>query len=203
VGGDESERDGEPLPESVLEAADRLTRLARDATDECEAAAYREDRDALLADHGYEARVREDDEGDVLVCYPCEWLDDGVVRVEAIEDLSRGVEVPLSGPGNADDWETVAAHNHKVAEAVADRYGAPHGTTAAALADFASNHYVKPIEDLTADERREFREEYLPRNAWPTEAQRERAAESVRLALDVVADATDGDVDGPGPARDR
>lgn len=180
MGGDE------PLPGDVLEAAERLTRRARAASDDDEAAAYRAERDELLAAHGYAARVREDDARDVLVCYPAEWIAEGVIRVEAIEDRSRAVEIPLSGPGEPDDWAAVDAHNRAVAETVADRHGEPHGATARALADFAGNHYAKPIEELTCEERREFREEYLPRNAWPSDAQREQVEESVRLALAVA-----------------
>jgi hypothetical protein len=180
------ETDGEPLPASVVDEAERLTRLARQAVDESEARAYRRERATLLDDHDYEARVREEDTRDVLVCYPAEWLEDGVIQVEDVEDLSRGIEIPLSGPGDADRWDETDAHNRAVAEAVAQRHGDPHGATAAALADFASNHYAKPIEDLTPEECREFREEYLPRNAWPSDAQRAAAEESVDLALEVA-----------------
>lgn len=187
----------EPLPESVLDAAERLTRLAREATADDETAAYREERDSRLADHGYRARLREDDDGDVLVCYPSDWIEDGVVQVGEIDDLSRGAEVAISGPGDPEDWTAVDAHNRAVAKAVAERHGDPHAATAAALADFASNHYAKRIEDLTAEERREFREDYLPRNAWPSDAQRERAADSVRLTVDEATDGSDPGVAGP------
>ena len=193
--GGEDEREGDPpLPESVVEEAERLTRLAREAVDESEAATYRTERDGLLEDHDYEARVREDDAGETLVCYPAEWLQDGVIQVDEVEDLSRGVEVSLSGPGESDEWDAVDAHNRDVAETVAERHGEPHASTVSALADFASNHYAKALEDLTTGEQAEFREEYLPRNGWPSEEQLAQVEESLELA---VAVAEDGDTDDP------
>lgn len=172
--------DGE-LPEDVLDRAAGLTRRARNAVDEAEAAAYRRERDAVLGHHGYAARVREDGDRPVLACYPAEWVEDGTVRVDRVEDVSRGVERPLSGAGDAEDWSAVAERNRALAEAVATAHGEPHGETASALAAFASNHYAKGIERLTADELAEFREEFFPRNAWPSRAQRERLAESIDL----------------------
>ncbi len=174
------------LPESAADEAERLTRLAREATDPDEAEAYRSERDSLLCEHGFAARVREDDDGDTLVCYPSEWLSDGTIQVGAIDDVSRGIEISLSGTDSGDDWEHVDAHNREVAATVAQRHGEPHAATARALADFASNHYAKPIEDLTDGECREFRTEYFPRNAWPSDEQRTRIEESVRLSRTVA-----------------
>jgi hypothetical protein len=173
-----------PLPADVVAEAERLTRLAREATDSNEAAAYRATRDDLLAASDYQARVREED--DVLVLHPAEWLEDGTIQVERVEDVDRGIEIPLSGPGESEEWEAVEAHNRGLAEGVAEAHGDPHGATAHALADFASNHYAKPIEDLTAGELAEFREEYLPRNAWPTDAQRAALGKSIRLVYEAA-----------------
>lgn len=198
------------LPDEVLEEAERLTRLAREADrrdeSDCaspsadrkndsgrsagteEAQVYRDRRDDLLAEHGYIARVRSDDTGDVLVCHPAEWLDEtGTVEFDAVEDVSRGEEVSLSGTGESDAWAVIDAHNRAVADRVADDHGEVHGRTGRALADFASNHYAKRIERLTPAEREEFRTEYLPRNGWPTNAQREVAEESVALAVAIAA----------------
>jgi hypothetical protein len=206
MGVESDQSDGDPLPDAVVEEAARLTRLAREADrweasdpesgqaatreakDRPEAEAYRGEREALLADYDYTARVREDNDGAVLVLHPDEWVEDGTAQVERIEDVSLGIEVPLGGPGEASDWEAVEADNREVAETVAEKYGQPHGATAHALADFASNHYVKRLNSLTREERREFREEYFPRNAWPTRAQRDTLAESIRLAVDATAD---------------
>lgn len=171
------------IPADVVDDAERLTRLADRAVDPNEAAAYRERRDELLAEYDYTARRREDDDGETLVLHPDEWLDeDGQVRMDRI-DVDDGVELSLSGPGD-DEWTDVEAHNRGVAEAIAEKHGDPHGTNAHRLADFASNHYAKRVESLTRDEQREFVEEYFPRNAWPSEAERAAVEESVTLVAE-------------------
>lgn len=172
------------LPEQVVDEAERLTRLAREAVDD-EAAAYRDERADLLAEHDYIARVREDDTRDVLVCHPEEWVEDGLVQVEHIEDVDRGVERPLSGPGEGDDWAEVEAHNRAVVQQVAEEHGEVHAENARALARFMSDHYARPVESATAAEREEFLTEYFPRNAWPSDEQKERVEESVELAVAV------------------
>ncbi len=184
--GDSADTD-EPLPADVIDEAERLTRLAREAVDEAAAAAYRDEREALVAEYDYEPRVREDD--DTLVLHPQEWLDDGTVQMDKIDDVDRGVEVTLSGPGNADDWAAVEARNRELAAAVAETHGEPHGPTAHALADFAGNHYAKSITELTAAELDEFRADYLPRNAWPSEAQLAELEESIAYTF-AAADAS-------------
>lgn len=180
------------LPDDAVREAERLTRLAREATDPNEAAAHRERRDALLADHGYVARVRSDDTADVLVLHPGDWLDDsGTVRLDRVDDVDRGREVPLSGPGDTDDWAATEAHNRAVAERVEAAHGEVHGRTAHAFADFASNHYAKRVEAATPGEVREFVEEYFPRNGWPTDEQLELVEETVELVV-ATAEAPDG-----------
>ena len=176
--GDAAPADGDPpLPVDVLTRAVTLTRRIRRVDDD--ERAQRDERDRLLDGHGYVARVREDAAGETLVLYPDEWVDDGVVRVDRVEDTGRAVERSLSGVGS-DDWDKVAAHNRRIADRVAAVHGDPHGPTAHAYADFLSNHYAKRVEAASPAERREFREEYLPRNGWPTEAQREAVEESLR-----------------------
>ncbi|MEF8756985.1 MAG: rnhA operon protein [Halobacteriales archaeon] len=174
------------LPRDVVETAAAQTRRARRARDEKQAERHRERRAALLDGRGYSARVREEDTRDVLVLYPDEWLDDGTVRTDRIEDLDRAVEVVLSGAGDPDDWDAVDAHNRRVAERVRDRHGDVHGDNADALADFVGNHYAKPIEDATPEERAEFLAEYFPRNAWPDDRQREAVERSVELAVEAA-----------------
>jgi hypothetical protein len=175
------------LPTDVADEVERLTRLAREAIDDNETAAYRTERDEILSEYGYTARIREDD--DTLVCYPEEWVDEeGTVYPERIENVDRGVERRLSGPGEGDDWDVVEARNREIADAVAAEHGEPHGATAQALADFAGNHYAKPIGDLTADELAEFREEYLPRNGWPSDDQ----LEALSLSIEYVREKADG-----------
>ncbi|WP_336337718.1 DUF7108 family protein [Haloarcula brevis] len=172
------------LPTDVTEEAERLTRLARDAVDEAEAEAYRTERDDMLAEYDYTARIRNDDTGDVLVCHPVDWVDDGVIRPERVDDIDRGVERRLSGPGDPDAWAEIDAENRAVVEAVTDAHGETHGANAELLADFMGNHYAKHISDATPAELAEFRDDYVPRNAWPTEDQQTVLEESIRLAVE-------------------
>ncbi|MFC6988107.1 rnhA operon protein [Haloplanus sp. GCM10025708] len=172
------------LPQDVVDEAERLTRLARDAVDESEAAAYERERASMLAEHDFTARIREED--DTLVLHPEEWVEDGVIRVERIEDVDRGIEVSLAGAGDPDDWDAVEEHNAAVVDAVAAEAGEIHAENARAFADFMGNHYAKRIERATADELQEFLDEYYPRNAWPSDEQRAVIAQSLELAFDAA-----------------
>jgi hypothetical protein len=127
----------DPLPEAVIEQATQLTRWARRAAQPA-AGTYRERRAELVAAHGYTARTREG-ATDVLVLYPDEWVVDGTVRRDRIDDLDRGIERPLSGDTPEEDWEQVWTHNRELADAVETDYGPVHGANAQALAEFASN----------------------------------------------------------------
>lgn len=181
------------LPDDVVDEAERLTRLARDAVDDAAANAYRDRRDSLLAEHGFVPRLRERD--DTLVCYPDEWLDDGRVQLDDVEDTDRAAEVSLSGPGEQGDYEEAAARNERLVERVRERHGDVHGDNAAAFAEFMNNYYARPMDTADDREREEFLAEYFPRNAWPTDEQRERVEESLALIFEVAAD-VDGDDSG-------
>jgi hypothetical protein len=183
---DAASPDDPRLPADIVARALSLTRRMRQAVDEDERAAYREERDRLLVSHDYVPRVRDDDTGETLVLYPAEWVEEGVVRVDRIEDTDRAVERSLSGVGS-DDWDAVETHNRRVADRVAEVHGDPHGATAHAFAAFMHNHYAKRVEMATPAERREFREEYFPRNAWPTEDQRAAIEESLRRVEEIAA----------------
>lgn len=195
---DSTEPADDDLPADVIDEAERLTRLARDAVDESEAEAYREARGDLLDGTGFAARVREDDR-DTLVLYPTEWVVEGTVDPARIDDVDRGVERPLEGPG--DEWAVVEEHNRAVAATVADRHGDVHGRNAHALADFAGNHYAKPIERLTREERAEFRTEYFPRNAFASGEQKQIVAESVELAVEIATEREAGGTSGDSAGR--
>jgi Asp-tRNA(Asn)/Glu-tRNA(Gln) amidotransferase C subunit len=171
------------LPEATIDSVERLTRLARNAVDPAEADAYRQQRASILTEYGYTARVREEDTGDVLVCYPDEWVVDGVVRPDHVNDTDRGIEIRLSGPGNPDEWADVEAENSAVVEELRDEHGDVHAETARVLADFMGNHYAKPIAEITPEELSEFRKEYVPRNAWLTDDQRSALDTSIRLTI--------------------
>ena len=174
------------LPDEAVERAERLTRLAREAVDDAEADAYRAERAELLDEYGFTARIREEDAGETLVLHPAEWVEDGTIKVERIEDTSRAVEISLSGPGDPDDWNDVDERNRAVAARVRELHGDVHGENAAAFADFMSNHYARPVESANREEIDEFLTEYFPRNAWPTEKQRAVVGESVELLFEVA-----------------
>ena len=178
------------LPRDVVESAERLTRLARDAVDDGEREAYLTERESILDDHAFSARVREAD--DTLVLHPEEWLDDGVARIEQIEDVDRAVEVSLSGGGDAGRWEAVEAHNADLVADVAAAHGDVHAANARAFADFMGNHYARRVETATSEEVQEFLEEYFPRNAWPSADQRAVVGESLKLLFE-AADASPPD----------
>jgi hypothetical protein len=181
---DESEEAGGELPESLVNEARRLTRLARRATVDDEAEAYRADRDEQLADNGFTSRIRAED--DTLVLYPAEWVEDGEVQFERIDDTSRAYELTLSGPGDPDQWDEIEGHNAAVVEIIEEQYGEVHRRNARAFADFMGNHYAREVQTATREEVEEFLTEYYPRNAWPTAAEREAVRESVELVFEVA-----------------
>jgi hypothetical protein len=122
----------------------------------------------------------------VLVLHPTEWIVDGVVRVERVEDVSRAVEVALDGAGDPDEWDEVEAHNRTLAAEVEAEHGPVHGANAHAFADFMGNHYARTVERATGRQVQEFLAEYFPRNAWPTDDQREAIETSLDLLFERV-----------------
>ena len=174
--------DETPLPTGVIDRAEQLTRQARNAVDENEREAYLRERRSLLDEHDYRARIRAEDDRDILVLYPGDWVEDGTVRPARIENIDRGIERPLSGVGDG-SFEAVDAHNRELVAAVEREHGPDHGANVDTLADFAGNHYKKPIEELSAAEVTLFLEEYYPRNVWPTATQQSLIEQSVRLAF--------------------
>jgi hypothetical protein len=184
--------DGSELPADVVREAERLTRLAHDAVDPAETAAYEDDRDGVLADHGFTARVREADE--TLVLHPEEWVEDGTVRTDRIEDTDRAVEVSLRGAGDDDTWEAVEERNAALVAEVAAAHGEVHAANARAFADFMGNHYARRVGAASRRHVREFLDEYYPRNAFPSAAERAAVEESLAHLFDVA----DADVDVPG-----
>ncbi|WP_136689234.1 DUF7108 family protein [Halorhabdus amylolytica] len=171
------------LPADVIETVERLTRQAR-RTDAEWAEQHCKRREKILDRHGFEARVREGSDGDVLVCYPAEWLEDGEVVLERIEDRSRAVERPLDT--SVADWEVVERDNRSIVEAVEDEHGPIHGANVRAFADFMGNHHATRIVDATEEHVTEFLVEYHPRNAWPSDEQRAVVEESLRVAFEVA-----------------
>ena len=171
------------LPSEIIKRAETLTRQMRNAVDENERSAYLRERRRVLSEYGFRARVREDETGDVLVCYPVEWVDDGTIQPDRVEDISRGVERQLSGVGD-DSWETVNSHNQTIVAEIEHEHGPTHAANAAALAEFAGNHYKKRIGELSNAELEVFLTEYYPRNVWPTDDQKAVVEESVQLVIE-------------------
>jgi hypothetical protein len=183
AGGDGTDGTGPEIPDAVVTEAERLTRLATDAAVDEVAEAYRESRDEAVVEHGFTARVRESD--DTLVLYPGEWVEDGTVRVDRIDDTDRAIEVSLSGPDHGAEWDAVEAANRRIVAAVADAYGPDHAANVRAFADFMGNHYLKRVDDATDAEREEFLTEYYPRNAWPSSEQAAVVERSLSLVSEV------------------
>lgn len=182
------------LPQTAVETATRLTKLARQVGDEAEAAAYRQRRTETLADHEYSARVRDED--DTLVLYPDEWLADGTVVIDRIEDTDRAVEVPLSTASDEGSWEAIEAHNSALVDAVEAEYGEVHAANVRAFADFMGNHYLGRVDNATDDQIEEFTREYFRRNAWPNKKQREVVETSLEHLVTV------SEADCPSPASE-
>lgn len=184
--GDDAAARTEAVPAPVVDEAERLTHLAREAVDDDEAAAYRAGRDQRLDAHAFSARVREDESGETLVLHPREWVEDGTIQPDRIEDTDRAIELSLSGTDSPDDWQAVDDHNRDLVEAVRAAHGDVHAANASVLADFAGNHYAKPIESLTAAELREFADDYVTRNAWLDDERTAALEDSVRYAFDAA-----------------
>ena len=176
------------LPDGDVDRIERLTRLARRATDEAEAEAYRTERDELAAAHGFVARVRSEETREVLVLYPAAWVEDGTVRTDRIDDLDRAVERHLAGTADEDRFEAVDAENRDLVADVEAAAGPIHAANAAAFADFMGNHYVRRMVDASPAEVREFLAEYYPRNAWPTDEQKAVVEESIELVFSVAGE---------------
>ncbi len=102
-----------------------------------EADAYRTERDEILAEYDYTARISNDETGTYSSAIPSKG-DDGVIRPERVDDIDRGVEIRLSGPGDPDEWAEIDAANRAVVEAVTEAHGETHGANAA-LASLWSN----------------------------------------------------------------
>jgi len=179
------------LPPDTVEAAERLTKLIRRVGDDAEADAYRKRRAEILADHNYAARVREEDE--TLVLYPDEWLDDGTVVLERIEDTDRAAEIPLSTASDEGTFEEIEAHNAALVEAVEAEYNEIHAANVRAFADFMGNHYLACVDNATDEQIEEFTREYFPRNAWPSKKQRA----VVETSLDHLSTVSEADCPSP------
>lgn len=158
------------LPDSVVETARAMTQAARRGT-HAKPSALRSRRDDLLGSYGYSARIRADDEGPVLVCYPDSWLENGVFQPEELESTGNAVERPLFSGPSADGWAAIQAHNSELAAKVTREFGDTHGANAEAFGIYMANHHNARVEAATVTELKQFLSRYYPRNVWPSPAQ--------------------------------
>lgn len=172
------------IPDDVIDEAERLTRLARAGRERDGQAVYRKQRATLLDKYDYTARFREADE--TLVLYPTDWVENGTVHPQRIDDTSRAVEVPLVATAGEDQFSAVEAHNSELVAAVESEHGPVHGANARAFADFLGNHYLIRVETATADHLTEFITEYYLRNAWPSKKQRAEIETSLQYLFAVA-----------------
>lgn len=175
----------ERLPPAIRKTALQLARQAQRASDD-ESARLHARREALLGEYGFTSRIREDETGHVLICYPAEWIADGTIDREAIDDLERAEELPLDEPSDGESWSAIAANNRKLADRIREAHGPVHGANADALVSFANNHRAAPIRAMDGADIEEFLTEYYPRNAWPSEAERAAIDESIELVLEMA-----------------
>ncbi|MDY6780911.1 MAG: rnhA operon protein [Halobacteria archaeon] len=159
--------------------AAKLTRLARYSEDEDE---LLDERDEMVEERGYRARVREEDS--TLVLYPDDWVEDGEVVVERIDDTDEAVEVPLRRGG--EEYDDVRDTNDEILGGFEEEFDEKHFVNARAFAEFCENHHTVPVERVTAEHVDEFLAEYYPRNVWVHDETEEVVEESLRLLLDYV-----------------
>ena len=186
------------LPEPVVKTALAMTRALRRGTHP-DASVLRARRDELLESFGYAARVREDDAGPVLICYPESWLENGVFQPAELESTANAFERPLFPGPDADGWDAIHAHNQALAATVTREFGETHGANARAFGMYMANHYEERIEAATHSQVEEFLSEYFPRNAWPTPAQ----AAVIETSLENVFSVADEPVPGNDALSER
>lgn len=171
----------EELPPNVREEAIAVARRIG-SPDEAEDALA-----PLLAPYQLVPRIRIDGDSAVLVCYPEAWRDEGEIQIEAIDNIDRAIELPLTGAAD-EAWAEITARNAHVVEQVAEQYGSPHTANARAFATFMENHRARPIAHANDADIEEFLEEYYPRNVWPRAEEAAVIETSVELACQVARD---------------
>lgn len=190
-GGGDTEADGEDETPAWVDEVVELARPALGGGDLSEA------REAA-GQHGFGVRLRDT----VLVLYPEDWLEDGVVRPDV--DVDRAFEVDLADTA---DRQRARERNEKLLgefESSVER-----GTVddvavedvvfnVRRFAEFCANHHGVAVDEA-GDVVEEFVSDYYVRNVWASESQREALVAS----LDVVFDWLDVDVDPCSLQGDR
>lgn len=177
----EDSNSDKPIPEDIVDKSISLTLRSRNITDENTSEELLKKRDNMLKRYDYTARVREED--DTLVLYPSNWLnkEGGKINLREIEDTGNAVEVSLSGPNKDANWEDIEKANSRIVSKVRDEYTDAYAANIRAFADFMGNYYLKKVTEATQEEKTEFKEEYYPRNVWPTEEQLSSLEDSIDI----------------------
>lgn len=163
----------------MKEWVEEVIRLTREALAGDEEA--RMERDEFVQRHGYRARYREDDR--VLVLYPDDWVEDGEVVLDEVEDVDRALEVDLE---REMEWRDAHRENEEVLREFEERFDDWQAYNARAFTEFLENHYSTSIHGATERLVEEFLGEYYPRNVWPPEEAEGCVEESVELLLETA-----------------
>lgn len=157
-------------PDWVKEAA-RLTRVALAGGEDA-----LQRRDEIAAEHGYEARVRDDG---TLVLHPDDWLDENsVVDMEKF-DAEEAYEVPLDGGGYEEAYEK----NERLLREFEKDADDADLFNARAFVEYCENHHAVAVENASEEHVRGFLDDYYVRNVWADDEAEERVEESLRSLL--------------------
>ncbi|XGI83882.1 rnhA operon protein [Halorutilales archaeon Cl-col2-1] len=177
--GSEGEDEEESEREDWVDEAVRLTKMSLTSP----SPVYEDRLDELAAENGFVARLRDDE---TLVLYPDDWVVDGEVDVERIEDTDRAHEIPLSEKGES--WEDVHSYNSDVIEELSEMEEVTETEVSNAeyFVEFLENHYILPVDEVSQKHVREFLEDYYPRNVWSSPNEEETVKKSVRKLLEAA-----------------
>lgn len=161
-------------PDWVDEAV-RLTRIGMSGNDEA-----REKRNRIAEQNGYVPRERDDG---VLVLHPEDWIEDGVVDLDAF-DADDAYEIPLDGRG----FEEAREANDAVVEEFATGTETDEADVfnARSFCEFCENHHSVAIENATAEQVDEFINEYYVRNVWASQEAERRLESSLEKLFEFV-----------------
>lgn len=128
----------------------------------------------IAGDHGYRARLRDDD---VLVLHPDDWLDDeGVLHGDV--DPDDALEIHLGDSGGA---EEARMRNDDLLEGFeADVEDEDVRFNVERFAEYCENHHGVAVDEVTSQQVEEFVDEYYPRNVWPSGSAEEKLESSLR-----------------------
>lgn len=129
----------------------------------------------LAGEHGYRARLREDE---VLVLHPEDWLDEeGVLRGDV--DADEALEIAIGDSGGA---EEARQRNDDVLEGFERRIEDEEVRfNVERFAEYCENHHGVAVDEVTARQVDEFVDEYYVRNVWSSESAEEKLERSLEM----------------------